>query len=152
MTPSSTADPAPPTLAEQNDAELNARKGDRDADEDGGLPAWVRVVLLYVALPLSSVVLAKVLRRRRRRAADRMSARVVGAWRELVDHARDLGQPVPVGAGWTRREQSSSVASPEAPGLAALADRHVFGPGAAAGDRSGVLWAAVDAERHRLSR
>jgi hypothetical protein len=159
LTPSSTADPAPPTLAEQNDAELDARKGDRDADEDGGLPAWVRVVLLYVALPLlvvalllSSVVLAKVLRRRRRRAADRMSARVVGAWRELVDHARDLGQPVPVGAGWTRREQSLSVASPEAPGLAALADRHVFGPAQPPETAAASYWAAVDAERHRLSR
>ncbi|WP_134738178.1 transglutaminase-like domain-containing protein [Nocardioides sp. 503] len=151
--------PPPSTLAEQNDAELNARKGDRDADESGGLPAWVRVVLLYVGLPLlvvvlllSSVVLAKVLRRRRRRAADRMSARIVGAWRELVDHARDLGQPVPVGAGWTRREQSSSVASPQAPGLAALADRHVFGPGQPPEAAAASYWAAVDAERHRLSR
>jgi hypothetical protein len=27
-----------------------------------------------------------------------MSARVVGAWRELVDHARDLGQPAEAAA------------------------------------------------------
>jgi hypothetical protein len=150
--------PPPSTLAEQNDAELNARKGDRDDEEGGGLPGWVRLVLLYVGLPLlvvalllSSVVLAKVLRRRRRRSADRVSARVVGAWRELVDHARDLGQPVPVGAGWTRREQSWRLASPEAPGLAALADRHVFGPAQPADDVAASYWSVVDAERRRMS-
>jgi hypothetical protein len=59
---------------------------------------------------------------------------------------------VPLGAGWTRREQSSSVASPEAPGLAALADRHVFGPAQPPEAAAASYWAAVDAERHRLSR
>lgn len=151
--------PPPSTLAEQNDAELNARKGDRDEELPTELPAWVRVLLLYVGLPLlvvvlllSSVVLAKGLRRRRRRTADRVSARIVGGWRELVDHARDLGQPVPVGAGWTRREQSARVASTGAPQLAVLADRHVFGPVQPAEHVASAYWSEVDAERRRMSR
>ena len=37
----------------------------------------------------------------------KVSARFVGAWRELVDHARDLGQPIPVGVG---RDPARAVA------------------------------------------
>ncbi|MFA6298285.1 MAG: transglutaminase-like domain-containing protein [Nocardioides sp.] len=151
--------PPPSTLAEQNDAELNARKGDRADEAPAELPAWIRILLLYVGLPLlvvllllSSVVLAKGLRRRRRRAADRVSARIVGGWRELVDHARDLGQPVPVGAGWTRREQSTRIASDGAPQLAVLADRYVFGPAQPAEAAASSYWTEVDAERRRMSR
>ncbi|WP_341925639.1 transglutaminase-like domain-containing protein [Nocardioides psychrotolerans] len=151
--------PPPSTLAEQNDAELNARKGDRVDEAGSGFPAWLRVVLLYVALPLlvvvlvlSSVVLVKALRRRRRRSAERVTSRIVGGWRELVDHARDLGQPVPVGAGWTRREQSFRVSSAQAPGLAALADRHVFGPSQPPEDVASSYWQEVDAERRRMSQ
>jgi len=151
--------PPPSTLAEQNDADLTARKGEREDEAGGGWPAWLRVVLLYVGLPLlvvvlllSSVVLAKALRRRRRRSAKRVSTRIVGGWRELVDHARDLGQPVPVGAGWTRREQSSLVSSQQAPGLAALADRHVFGPTQPPDDVASSYWLEVDVERRRMSQ
>ncbi len=150
--------PPPSTLAEQNDAELDARKGDRVDRSDDGFPAWLRVVLLYVGLPLlvvalllGSVVLAKVLRRRRRRSAERVTARIVGGWRELVDHARDLGQPVPVGAGWTRREQSTQLVCVQAPDLAALADRHVFGPTPPADAVASSYWQEVDVERRAMS-
>ena len=61
-------------------------------------------------------------------AAASVSARFVGAWRELVDHARDLGQPVPLGPTVTRREQSGSIGSESAPALARRADSFVFGP------------------------
>ena len=81
----------------------------------------------------------------------RVSARIVGGWHELVDHARDLGQPVPVGHGWTRREQSVVVASAEAPGLARQADSHVFGPTGPADTDAAAYWTAVDAERKAMS-
>jgi hypothetical protein len=151
--------PPPSTLAEQNDAELEARKVGRDDDEAGWqLPAWVWVILRYVGGPLllallviAAIVGVKALRRRRRRNADRASARIVGGWHELVDHARDLGQPVPVGAGWTRREQSFRVASAEAPQLARRADSHVFGPSLPAEPDAAAYWTAVDAERKAMS-
>lgn len=151
--------PPPSTLAEQNDAELEARKVNRD-DEDAGwqLPGWLRAILIYVGGPfllavllIAAIVGIKALRRRRRRQAARMSARIVGAWHELVDHARDLGQPVPVGAGWTRREQSSRVASAGAPALARRADSHVFGPAQPADADADAYWTEVDAERRSMS-
>jgi transglutaminase-like putative cysteine protease len=152
--------PPPSTLAEQNDAELEARKVNRDDDAAGWqLPGWLRVILVYVGGPLllallvlAAIVGLKALRRRRRRGADRASARIVGGWRELVDHARDLGQPVPVGSGWTRREQSYRVASAEAPGLARRADGHVFGPALPADTDAATYWTAVDAERRTMTR
>ena len=151
--------PPPSTLAEQHDTELEARKDDHDDDESGwGLPAWLLVVLRYVGVPLLAAVLvvativgAKALRRRRRRRAERTSARIGGGWRELVDHARDLGQPVPVAAGWTRREQAGLLVSPAAPVLARRADGHVFGPQVPADDEATAYWAEVDAERRAMS-
>ncbi|GAA4674456.1 transglutaminase-like domain-containing protein [Nocardioides nanhaiensis] len=152
--------PPPSTLAEQNDAELEARKVNREG-EDGplSLPAWLRALLLYVGVPLllallvvGAIVGAKAWRRRRRRTAARTSARIVGGWRELVDHARDLGQPVPVGAGSTRREQSFRVASAQAPTLARRADGHVFGPRVPDDATAEAFWEAVEAERRSMSR
>ena len=151
--------PPPSTLAEQHDTELEARKDDRDDDESGwALPAWLLLVLRYVGIPLLAAVLvvslivgAKALRRRRRRGAERTSARIVGGWHELVDHARDLGQPVPVAVGWTRREQAGRLASPAAPALARRADGHVFGPQVPADGEATAYWAEVDAERRRMS-
>ena len=151
--------PPPSTLAEQNDAELEPRKVDRNDDEAGWeLPGWVRAILIYVGGPLllallviAAIVGIKALRRHRRRQAERTSARIVGGWHELVDHARDLGQRVPVGAGWTRREQSGRVSSLDAPGLARLADSHVFGPTGPAEADAAANWTAVDAERKAMS-
>ena len=99
---------APPSsVGEQTDAELQSRKGKRDSkDAAAALPRWLRMVVLYVGLPLAALLLivgsiaaAKAWRRRRRRTADRMSTRVIGAWCELVDHARDLGERGTDGAG-----------------------------------------------------
>ncbi len=151
--------PPPSTLAEQNDAELEARKVDRDKESDDGAgSAWLRYVLIYVGGPLllallviGTILLAKALRRRRRRSAARASARVVGGWRELVDHARDLGRPVPVGAALTRREQAPHVDSPAAPDLARHADGLVFGPADPDEAVAASYWHLVDAERRTMS-
>ena len=116
--------PPPSDAGEQSDADLKERKATRkkkktDEDEDSiiaGLPSWVGTVVTYVGLPLlaaalllAAVVGLKAWRRHRRRSAASASARFVGAWRELVDHARDLGQPVPLGPTVTRREQSAGI-------------------------------------------
>jgi Transglutaminase-like superfamily len=153
--------PPPSVIQDQTDTELQARKGDEAADPpapERGLPLWVARLLVFVGLPLfllaavlAAIVLVKAWRRTRRRTSGPMSSRVVGAWRELVDHARDLGQAVPVAASVTRREQSQQIASPEAPALARRADSHVFGPTPPEADVASDYWSAVNTERRAMS-
>lgn len=158
--------PPPSDAGEQSDADLKERKATRkkseEDEEEGiipGLPAWVGVVLTYVALPvlvvvllLAAVVGLKAWRRHRRRRADSASARFVGAWRELVDHARDLGQVVPLGPSVTRREQSVALVSAEATTLARRADSSVFGPRVPEDAAAATYWESIDAERRAMSR
>jgi hypothetical protein len=157
--------PPPSDAGEQSDADLKERKASKKkkaADEEGliaGLPSWVGVVVTYVggpllliALLLGAVLALKAWRRHRRRSADSVSARFVGAWRELVDHARDLGQPVPLGPTVTRREQSVGIVSGQAGSLARRADSFVFGPSAPAEAAAATYWESVDAERRAMSQ
>ena len=156
--------PPPSDAGEQSDADLKERKATRkksDEDDDGllpGLPSWVGVVARYVggpvlllALLLGAIVAAKAVRRHRRRSAESPSARFVGAWRELVDHARDLGQVVPLGPTVTRREQSTGIVSDEAGSLARRADSFVFGPGTPEAAAATTYWESIDAERRAMS-
>jgi hypothetical protein len=77
-----------------------------------------------------------------------VSARFVGGWRELVDHARDLGASIP--SGGTRREQARLLPA-GAPPLAREADAHVFGPQPPREDAAATYWAAVEVERRSMS-
>ncbi|GAA5112543.1 transglutaminase domain-containing protein [Alloalcanivorax gelatiniphagus] len=158
--------PPPSDAGEQSDADLKERRATRkkaDADDDEGIipgvPGWVSVVVTYVGVPLLAIALVlgaivglKALRRRRRRTADSPSARFVGAWRELVDHARDLGQVVPLGPTVTRREQSAGIASGQAGTLARRADSFVFGPSAPEVGSAATFWESIDAERRSMSQ
>jgi hypothetical protein len=156
--------PPPSDAGEQSDADLKERKTKRKkaAEEHEGLvpgaPAWLGVVLTYVggplllvALLLGAVVGLKAWRRHRRRTAESPSARFVGAWRELVDHARDLGQVVPLGPTVTRREQSVGIVSGQAGALARRADSFVFGPSAPGVAAAATYWESIDAERRAMS-
>lgn len=156
--------PPPSDAGEQSDADLRERKGTKDdQDEEASLvarlPAWVVFVgkyvggpLLFLGAVLAAIVGLKLLRRRRRRSAASVSARFVGAWRELVDHARDLGQPVPLGPTVTRREQSGAIGSESAPALARRADSFVFGPVVPEAAAATTYWESVDSERRAMSR
>ncbi|MCW2736955.1 MAG: hypothetical protein JWN97_1599 [Nocardioides sp.] len=156
--------PPPSDAGEQSDADLKERRATRKKsdEEEGliaGLPTWVGAVLTYVggplllvALLLGAVVALKAVRRHRRRSADSASARFVGAWRELVDHARDLGQVVPLGATVTRREQSRGIVSGQAGTLARRADSFVFGPSVPELAAATTYWEQVDAERRTMSQ
>jgi hypothetical protein len=153
--------PPPSVIQDQTDTQLRARNGSDSPDRpapDAGLPAWVvwtlvlgGIPLLVVGALLSSIVLVKGWRRSRRRTSGTASARVVGAWRELVDHARDLGQAVPVAASLTRREQSAAVESAGAVALARRADAHVFGPSVPQPDEARDFWGSVIDERRAMS-
>ncbi len=158
--------PPPSDAGEASDADLKERKAkkeDQAASKDEALterlPGWLVAAGKYVGAPLlvvmailGSIVGVKVLRRRRRRRTASMSARVVGAWRELVDHARDLGQPVPLGRQVTRREQSTSISSQSAPALARRADSFVFGPAVPEEETATAYWETVASERRAMSR
>jgi hypothetical protein len=159
--------PPPSDVGDQSDAELLERKTRKDdkvkAEEDESLaenlPSWAVLVgryvggpLLLVVLVLASIIGLKALRRRHRRTRSSISARIVGAWRELVDHARDLGQPVPLGSTVTRREQSGSIALESAPALARKADSFVFGPAVPAAAAAASFWETVESERRAMSR
>jgi hypothetical protein len=148
--------PPPATQRDLDDSQLSTRRLAQDDDRvEAPLPGWVRAVLVYAGVPMLAVLLvlgaivsAKALRRRRRRRARRPSARVAGAWRELVDHARDLGRPVPPG---TRRAQGGTLGE-SGTRLAAAADGLVFGPRPPAAEGAAAYWAEVDAARRDLSR
>ena len=155
--------PPPSDLGEQSDSDLRAKmasKSDEKKDAEGdGWPAWVATVVVYVGIPLlvialclGSIIAAKAVRRRRRRSAAVVSTRFVGAWRELVDHALDLGQQVPLSSTVTRREQSGSITSKRAAALAREADSSVWGPEAPAAERAESYWARIDKERRAMSR
>ncbi len=155
--------PPPSDAGDPSDAELKERKADKVSQDEApslveSLPGWVVFVGKYVGGPLvllaailAAIIALKMLRRQRRRNVASVSARFVGAWRELVDHARDLGQTVPLGPGVTRREQSGSLGSELAPALARRADGYVFGPRVPEADAAAVFWENVEAERRAMS-
>ncbi|WGL53224.1 transglutaminase domain-containing protein [Nocardioides sp. BP30] len=150
--------PPPSNAGESAESQLRARSVTKHPTEHhGGIPGWIEVAALAAGVPLLAIALvvggilaAKALRRRRRRGAQRTSARVAGAWRELVDHARDLGHRLPVD-GPTRREQAGLLGVPSGHDLAQGADALVFGPTAPTPDQAAEYWRTVDAERARLT-
>jgi hypothetical protein len=132
------------------------RSGDQRNASPGtvGVPPWVRSTAKYVGGPLAlmggSAVLfwgARALRRLRRRSHRDPTRRLALGWRDLVDHARDLGADVDRGA--TRREQAGAIGF--AP-LAAKADRAVFGVGHPSEAEIRAYWTEITAARRTLSR
>lgn len=157
--PPPAAIPPPSTVGDPTDAELNALKNRRDSEDGWALPGWLVAVLLYGVLPLllllavaAAILGAKALRRRRRRSAESVSARFAGGWREVTDHARDLGVAI---SGLTRREESvalAGVGAPDrAPVLARTADDHVFGPRPPQAEAATAYWEQVEAYRASMS-
>jgi len=113
-------------------------------DEPSWTDHWPWLLLL---LPLT-VPGAKLVRRRRRRGADRPADAIAGGWSELVDRGRDLG--VPVLAGATRSQQAATLG--HGAGLAGLADSHVFGAAEATIDEAAEFWDLVSREASELDR
>lgn len=121
------------------------------------LPAWLIALARYVggpALALTvlclAIIAAKAARRRIRRRRGTPLQRLTTGWRELVDHARDLGTPVSQ-YRTTRREQGRSLAGLGITGLAELADSHIFGPGLPTDQDAAGYWAGVLRARKEMS-
>lgn len=113
---------------------------------------WLATKVVLLLSPLWLIVLVKRIRRRRRRRAGDPVDRLSGAWREVTDRARDLGASVT--RGHTRRENGIVLASRfpnvDTAELAAMADRHVFGPGVPSDDDVTAYWADVDTALKRM--
>lgn len=114
------------------------------------IPGFVVAAFEYVGIPAlvlaaagASVVGLKGRRRRRRRDFGTATTRVAAGWRELLDHARDHGVPVP--STHTRREQARALPSGwEVTGLARTADAAIFGPGEPTSETVHDYWCAVE--------
>ncbi len=152
--------PAPAPGGQQQGADPAAPSAPQDAADPasrllavlGATAAVLGLVALVAALPVGLVV-AKLIRRRRRRAADEPRERAEGAWTELVDRLRDRGEALaPQG---TRLEQAGDDERMRA--LADRVDRAVFAATEPTDDDVAEAWglsddvlAARDADRGRL--
>ena len=161
----------PDSLTESSEVESQSTRRPGEGTDAGGtwLPRWAVVAatwggppVLAVALVVAALVGVKARRRHRRRTRGPGVTRFAAGWRELLDHARDLGTVVP--AATTRSEQLAAILRRgEAPALAALvgdelrrlaiaADATVFGPGDPPPAAVSAYWQAVDQVRRRMSR
>lgn len=110
---------------------------------------WVGPPVLLVAVVCGAIVGLKARRRSRRRTRGSTATRLAMGWREVVDHARDLGADIP--RGLTRREEAGSLGDLPVAQLARTADAHVFGPGDPAEEAVQDFWGQVEAARRHMS-
>lgn len=118
------------------------------------MPSWVEPVARVGGPPVGGMTLlalivaaARGVRRSRRRTVGSSSHQLAAGWRDLVDHARDLG--VRVDPRLTRQEQARVIGRPD---LAATANRAVFGPGDPAAGEVAAYWKVLAQARRQLSR
>ena len=149
--PASTSRPTPRSPPARSGAmPTTPRPTTGSPDGSGRSSLYAGGPLLALLLVVAAILAAKALRRRRRRGSGHASGRIAGAWRELVDHARDLGR----GGPRRGRHPARAVGSDRVdrrPGLARAADLRVFGPAEPPGEEAASYWALVDAERRALS-
>ncbi|SDS23411.1 transglutaminase family protein [Agrococcus carbonis] len=143
--PEEPADMSPDTVADEGQEE-------DDEVEDTSWMLWLWIgggsllLVLLLASPFLVVGAIKAARWRRRYRAARESDRLSGGWHEVVDHAVDLGLPVP--AGVTRREVAGAVEAryprSRATEIGEFVDEGVFGPGEPVKEDVDAFWRDVD--------
>lgn len=144
----------PPPPVDQQDQDQQAPP-QSDRNTPPVQPLWLQILLAalpwvlgalgliaLVLLPFGVIVLLKRIRRRRRRRAPTPRGRIVGAWDEYRDALLDRGHDV-VGSA-TRREIVAGAPGEGGTGLAALADRAVFGPSDVDQVAADRMWSATD--------
>ncbi|MBF4573304.1 transglutaminase domain-containing protein [Herbiconiux sp. VKM Ac-1786] len=142
-------DDASGTPAQQSDDEPDPRTEDAGPLLAIVLGAGLGLAVLAVLLaPFLTVLALKARRRGRRRSTGSARARAAGSWAELVDTARDRGEPPPPRA--TRREAAVALDSEGGLLLAERVDAALYGPGEPTAAELDALWAASDAERRHL--
>jgi hypothetical protein len=157
VVPPRRSDSAPVPAA--NSSSAVSRTAPPPSTPGSAIPPIVFILLKYAGTPLLAVVAAgvglfmlKTVRRRGGRTAGPPSARVAGAWRELVDLGRDLG----ISAGEasapaaTRREFAAYAEEHglgDARAVAVAADAAVFGPADPDDAAVSRVWQLVAAAR-----
>lgn len=144
----------PPPVDRQDQDQQSPPQTDRNTPPEQ--PLWLQILLAVlpwalaglglialVLLPFVVVLTAKRIRRRRRRRAATPRAQIVGAWDEYRDALVDRGHDVAMSA--TRREAAARAPGEGGSGLAALADRSVFGPDEVDASASDRMWTATEA-------
>lgn len=150
--------PPPPIEPPRLPPVLVGDSGPRPDPVEEPTPAWL-VAVLAVSIPvvlvllwLLSIVVAKAVRRGRRRSRGGATARLDGGWREIVDWSTDLGHPPP--ARSTRPEivaaWSGVYPAAHLDRLAAGADLAVFGPDAPPEHVVEEYWADVRRSREGM--
>ncbi|MEI2778223.1 MAG: transglutaminase-like domain-containing protein [Tetrasphaera sp.] len=128
----------------------------RPPASEPSVPVWHRVLkfgalvvagLLLLAAPFVTILALKRRRRGRRKHASRSADRVSGGWAEILDHATDLGAPVPP---TLTRHESAGYLGRTFPAVSAVAvadgvDSRVFGPDEPTAADIDALWREVDA-------
>ncbi|MGO1198470.1 MAG: transglutaminase-like domain-containing protein [Brachybacterium sp.] len=144
--------PSPPPGAMSQDSE--------EEDEDPSTPTpWVVYVgvglipMVVLLLAVLAVILAKRMRRGRRRTQGALAARVDGGWQEILDLLADLGRdPDPL---MTRAEMAArldaEIPAMGAASLAGRADRAVFGPDDLPEAAAEEYWTQVMSARRSMS-
>lgn len=115
--------------------------------DSGSASRTIPIGIVLLGLAWWVIPGVKLARRSLRRHRGRPSARVVGAWRELVDLGQDLRVPVPVGA--TREVQARLLDAP--PELAQHADDLIFAMVPPSVDEAEDYWLAMDQARRTLA-
>jgi Transglutaminase-like superfamily len=111
---------------------------------------WALSPVLVVLLIIGFIQALKARRRKRRRTRGSTANRFAAGWRDLVDHARDLGATVP----WdtTRSQQAEVLADYGLSGLADNVDMVIYGPGDPTAEQAAEFWTQVDRARKEMSR
>jgi hypothetical protein len=131
-----------------DDADLGDQQDEEEATGSTVPGGRIPVTVLLLGLVLWLVPLLKLVRRLVRQRAGRPSARVAGAWRELVDLGLDLRVAVPAGA--TREGQAAALGL--GPELAQHGDDLVFAPLPPDAAEAERYWGAVDRARTEVGR
>ncbi|WP_422115154.1 transglutaminase-like domain-containing protein [Brachybacterium sp. UNK5269] len=144
--------PSPPPGAMSEDTE----KDDEDLEETASWVVRLGLGLIPVVLALLAglgIVIAKRVRRDRRRSRGPRPVRIDGGWQEVLDLLTDLGRPPD--AMLTRAETAARLEA-ELPALgaavlAARADRAVFGPDDLPENAVQEYWTQVMAARRSMT-
>jgi hypothetical protein len=149
----------PPSVLQGPDQAQNAtsvKKPRISALDPSTWPWWLRLLVLYILLPLLLLALIvaatgalKAFRRRRHATRGEPATRIAWMWSDLMAEAKSVGVDVPGQA--TRLEQAARF-EPHGPvpPLAVTANAHVFGPGAPAVEDSEAYWRDAGAARKAL--
>ena len=156
--PNSVHPPSSNDSPDQPNTRVDHRSSNKHSGHGGGFHIPRAVVLagtyggppiLVIALAALAIIGLKATRRRRRRSRGAPATRVAAGWRELVDHARDIGRQVP--AGQTRHEDARTLAALNLAPLADSADAVVFGRGNPPPESAEHYWAEVDRARRQMT-